>query len=119
MFQIDARKNGAPARDTRVHFGVRQDHDVDLSALDVVAVVAHDAGQFHFSDLLQLSLFERTGPTAVFVPKSVAVAQVSKRFAYDAAEDGPNHAARRRTFRDAGRPQIYVVWRIVGGDVAT
>ena len=61
---------------------------------------------------------ERTGPTAVFVPESIAVAQISERLANDAAKDGTDHTARRRPFRDAGRPQIDVVWGGVDVGVA-
>ena len=47
------------------------------------------------------------------MPKSVAGSQVAERFADDAAEHGTHHTARQWALRDAGRPQIDIVWRVV------
>lgn len=42
-----------------LHFVVRQNHSVNLHALDVVAVVANYPGQLHFSDLVKLFCAEQ------------------------------------------------------------
>lgn len=65
-----------------------------------------------------ITLRERTGPTAVFVPESIAVAQIPEWLAYDAAEHRSDHTARWWPFRNAGRPQIDVIWSCVDVDVA-
>ena len=52
---------------------------------------------------------EWTGPSGVFVPEAIALAQIAESLAHDAAEDGTDHAAGHRPFGDAGRPQIDVV----------
>ena len=38
----------------KLHLRVGQHHDVHLGAVQVVAVVADDARQFHLADLVQL-----------------------------------------------------------------
>ena len=61
---------------------------------------------------------EGTGPPGVFVPETVAVAQVLECLAHDAAEDGADHGARDGPLGDAGRPQVDVVGRLVDLRVA-
>ena len=55
------------------HLGIAQHHDVDLGAVQVVAVVADDARQFDFADLVQLFRTEGARPAAVLVPEAVAL----------------------------------------------
>ncbi len=55
---------------------VGQHHGEDLHALQVVGVVAEDAGELDLADLVQLLQGEGGGPPAVFVPEAVAVAEI-------------------------------------------
>lgn len=47
------------------------------------------------------------------MPETVASAQIAESLADDAAEHGTHHATGQRALRDAGRPQIDIVWRVV------
>ena len=72
--------------DPGIDLVIWQDHGVHLHWLDVVGVVAQDAGQFDLPDFPQLFQGEAAWPTAVLVPEPVAVFDVAELFADDAGK---------------------------------
>ena len=80
-----------------------------LHAVDVVAVVADQAGELDLADLVELLEGEGGGPAAVLVPEAVAEAEVVELLADDAGEGGAHHRAGQRDLGDAGRPHVDVV----------
>lgn len=64
----DTRLAGHP----RVDVVVGEDHCVYLHAVHLVAVLAEDAGEFHFANLVQLLQGEGARPPAVLVPMTIA-----------------------------------------------
>ena len=113
LAQVKSGQNAALARNTWVDFMIRQDHGVDLNGVDVIAVVAEDAGHLDFADFAQLLERETAGPTAVFVPKTIAGSEVAKLFANNAGKSGAHHGSGQGLFGHAGRPQIDIVRRFV------
>ena len=59
-----------------------------LHAVDVVAVVADQAGELDLADLVELLEGEGGGPAAVLVPEAVAEAEVVELLADDARKCG-------------------------------
>ncbi len=67
---------------------IRQDHGVHLHRLQLVGVVAEDAGQLGAAQLRQLLGGEGGGPAGVLVPEAIADAQRVELTPDDAGEDG-------------------------------
>ncbi len=72
--QIDTRQYAWLAGHAWVDLVVGQDHGVHLHRLQLVRVVAEDAGQLGPTDFRQLFQGEAGRPAAVLVPETVAVA---------------------------------------------
>ena len=81
----------------------------DLHAVDVVAVVADQAGELDLADLVELLEGEGGGPAAVLVPEAVAEAEVVELLADDAGEGGAHHRAGQGDLGDARGPHVDVV----------
>ena len=113
LAQVKSGQNAALARNTWVDFMIRQDHGIDLNGVDVIAVVAEDAGHLDFADFAQLLKRETAGPSAVFVPKAIAGPEVAKLFANNAGKSGAHHGSGQGFLSHTGRPQIDIVGRFV------
>lgn len=113
LAQVKSGQNAALAGNTWVDFMIRQDHGIDLNGVDVIAVVAEDTGHLDFADFAQLLERETAGPTAVFVPKTIAGSEVAKLFADNAGKSGAHHGSGQGLFGHTGRPQIDIVGRFV------
>ena len=89
-------------------------HSIALHKIQIICLKGFEK---EFKQMTSWNDTQREGgrPSAVLVPKSVAVAKIFKSFAHDAAKDGADHGADQGPFGDAGRPQINVVR--VGVDV--
>ncbi len=91
--QIDARQEAWLAGHPRVDVVVGQHHGVHLDRLQLVRVVAEDAGQLGAAQLRQLLRREGGGPTRVLVPEAVAHAERMELAPDDAGKDGTNQRA--------------------------
>ena len=111
--EVEPGQDAALARDPRVDLVVRQDHGVDLDGLEVVAVVAENAGHLHLPDLAELLKGEARRPASILIPKAIARPEVGELLAEDASERRPHHGAGQGLLGHAGRPQVDVVGGLV------
>jgi len=91
--QIDPRQQAGLAGHAGVDVVIREDHGVHLHRLQLVRVVAEDAGELGAAQLRQLLWREGGGPAGVLVPEAVAHAQRVELAPDDAGEDGSHQRA--------------------------
>lgn len=70
---------------------IGQDHGIDLDGVDVIAVIAKDAGHLDFTDFAQLFKRKTAGPASVFVPETITRPEVAELFTNDACESRAHH----------------------------